>query len=136
VVEYGAVGFPGGKPHKPQNRTDMNLNITYSGCFRLASRESAIGKALEPFRELVRIEQAKVRVERLDEGEYPFRVNATLVTPGPDLVAEGRDYTFEAALRKLRQSLNRIVRHRREKRARRQAGKDAAARGVQAQFRG
>lgn len=114
----------------------MNLHITYSGCFRLASRESAIGKALEPFRELVRIEQAKVRVERLDENEYPFRLNARLVTPGPDLVAEGRDYTFEAALRKLRQSLGKMVKHRQEKRARRRNGKDAASRGVQAQFRG
>lgn len=114
----------------------MNLNITYSGCFRLASRESAIGKALEPFREVVGIEQAKVRVERLDEGAYPFRVNATLVTPGPDVVAEGRDYTFEAALRKLGQSLAKIVRRRQEKRGRRQAGKDAAVRGVQSQFRG
>ena len=114
----------------------MNLNITYSGCFRLASRESAIGKALEPFRELVRIDQAKVRVERLDEGEFPFRLNARLVTPGPDVMAEGRDYTFEAALHKLRQALNRVVRHRREKRARKIGRKDAAARGVKSRFRG
>jgi ribosome-associated translation inhibitor RaiA len=96
----------------------MSLNIHYSGCFRLAQRESAITKVIEGFRAALRIDEARVRVERSDQGPYPFRVEALLVTPGPDIKAEGSDYTFEAALRKMSQGVVKALRWRRDKKRR------------------
>lgn len=115
----------------------MNMQISYSGCFKLNSRETAISQVLETLRDNVRVDLAKVRVERSEDSAYPFRVNAHIVTPGPDVIAEGRDYTFEAALRKLKQGLMKAVQQRKEKRERRKSlRKSGAARGVKPGHRG
>ena len=96
----------------------MTLNISYSGCFRLAARETAITRTIDSFRPDLRIDEARVRVERDDDRPYPFRVAARLVTPGPDIEAEGRDYTFEAALRKMGHAVSKALRWRQAKRKR------------------
>ena len=49
----------------------------------------------------LRIDEARVLVERLPDASPPFRISAHLVTPGPDVVADATDHTLLAALHKL-----------------------------------
>lgn len=53
--------------------------------------------ALQP---RIEIEEARVRLEHSRHASPPYRVALHLVTPGPDLKAEGRDHTLRAALAK------------------------------------
>jgi len=96
----------------------MSIQIIFSGCPRLPGQEAAITKAIDGFRRDLRIDEARVRVESNADQPYPYRVAAHLVTPGPDLEAEGRDYTFEAALRKMGRTVGKTLRQREAKRRR------------------
>jgi ribosome-associated translation inhibitor RaiA len=49
----------------------------------------------------LRIDEANVRLERHRGASPAFRVQVHLVTPGPDVLAEGRDHTIRAALEKV-----------------------------------
>ena len=53
----------------------------------------------------LRIDEARVLVERLPDASPPFRISAHLVTPGPDVSAEATDHTLRAALHKLLDSI-------------------------------
>ena len=67
----------------------------------------------------LRIDEARVLVERRPEASPAFRVAAHLVTPGPDVFAEGVDHTLRAALQKTIAQLEARIDHRHLKRARR-----------------
>ena len=54
--------------------------------------------ALQP---RLQIDEASVRLERHRGTSPAFRVQVHLVTPGPDVLAEGRDHTIRAALEKV-----------------------------------
>lgn len=47
------------------------------------------------------IDEAKIRLAHLHEESPAYQVNAHLVTPGPDVFAEGRDHTIRAAFEKV-----------------------------------
>ena len=94
----------------------MNADITYSNCIPLRSRNRAIHGVIDGFRDRLQLDAARVRVERRDEGGYPFRIHAHLVIPGPDITAEGADFTFEAALRKVSSEIRQRLVHRDTKR--------------------
>lgn len=53
--------------------------------------------ALQP---RLQIDEANVRLEHRHEISPAFRVHVHLVTPGPDVLAEGRDHTIRAAIDK------------------------------------
>ena len=72
--------------------------------------------ALEP---RLDIEAADVWLEHHRESSPAFRVHVHLVTPGPDLLAEGRDHTLRAAIRKALNELEQRIGHRRLKRTQR-----------------
>ena len=66
---------------------------------------------------LMRIDEARILIERQQDKSPPFRISAHLVTPGPDVMAEATDHTLRAALTKLVRSMrNKILR--RSRRAR------------------
>ena len=65
----------------------------------------------------LRIDEARVLVERRLEASPAFRVAAHLVTPGPDVFAEGVDHTLRAALQKTIAQLEARIDHRHLKRA-------------------
>ena len=67
----------------------------------------------------LRIDEARVLVERRLEASPAFRVAAHLVTPGPDVFAEGVDHTLRAALQKTIAQLEARIDHRHFKRAQR-----------------
>jgi ribosome-associated translation inhibitor RaiA len=72
-------------------------------------------KALEP---VLRIDEARVRIEHQSDSSPPFRITAHLVTPGPDVCADATDHTLRAALAKLIRRLRGTIAHRSGRRTR------------------
>ena len=76
----------------------------------------------------LRIDEARVLVERLPDASPPFRMSAHLVTPGPDVFAEASDHTLRAALHKLIGGIGDKITERTERRSRkllsRQSGRN------------
>jgi len=72
-------------------------------------------KALQP---VLRIDEARVRIEHQADASPPFRISAKLVTPGPDVSAEAADHTLRAALAKLIRRLRGTITHRSGRRTR------------------
>lgn len=64
---------------------------------------------LEGLRKKLRIEEARILIERKDERSPRYRVLAHLIIPGPDVIEEGVDHTFEAALNKLMHRIQRTI---------------------------
>ena len=60
------------------------------------------------------IDTANIRLAHLHEKSPAYQVNVHLVTPGPDVFAEGRDHTIRAAfgkvMRRLREQIVRRTR--------------------------
>ena len=50
---------------------------------------------------IMKIDEAKILVEKRAEYSPPYRLSAHLVIPGPDIMVESTDYTLRAALHKL-----------------------------------
>jgi ribosomal subunit interface protein len=65
--------------------------------------------ALQP---RLQIDEANVRLEHRREISPAFRVHVHLVTPGPDVRAEGRDHTIRAAIDKVIAQLEHKISHR------------------------
>ena len=61
---------------------------------QLREKLAALGK-------LLRIEEARIVVEKRVECSPAFRLSAHLVIPGPDIMVEAVDHTLRAALQKL-----------------------------------
>lgn len=62
------------------------------------------------------INRARIIIERGSRKTSVFRVAAFLDVPGPLFKAEARDYTLQAALRKVIDSLQKQIRSRKERR--------------------
>lgn len=72
--------------------------------------------------ERLQIDEALVRLECCFEASPPFAVRIHLVTPGPDVLAEGRDHTLRAAFNKVMAELQtKISRRTAKRRQRRQS---------------
>ncbi len=67
----------------------------------------------------LQIDEAHARLERQSELSPAFRVAIHIVTPGPDLQAEGRDHTIRAAIGKALADLNARLHQREHKPLRR-----------------
>jgi hypothetical protein len=79
-------------------------------------------KALQP---VLRIDEARVRIEHRSDSSPPFCISAQLVTPGPDVCAEATDHTLRAALFKLVRRLRGTITHRSGRRIRKLRSKIA-----------
>lgn len=79
--------------------------------------------ALQPH---LQIDEASVQLERRRGISPAFRAKIHLVTPGPDLLAEGRDHTLRAAIEKVLTELELKVHERATQRVRRMRGKPQA----------
>ena len=66
----------------------------------------------------LRIDEARVLIERQPDASPPFRMSAHLVTPGPDVFAEASDHTLRAALHKLISSIGDKITQRSQRRSR------------------
>jgi len=62
------------------------------------------------------IDEANIRLVRLENASPAYQVNVHLVTPGPDVFAESRDHTLRAAFAKVMKQLRDTITHRAAKR--------------------
>jgi ribosome-associated translation inhibitor RaiA len=97
----------------------MKLSLTHRHHQPSPSFTALVKQRLEALREALQIDEARVLLERRLEGSPAFRVTAHLVTPGPDLFADGVDHTLRAALDKMIGQLEARIDHRQQKRTRR-----------------
>lgn len=67
----------------------------------------------------LQIDEANIRLECCFESSPPFAVRVHLVTPGPDVFAEGRDHTLRAAFGKVMTQLEEKIDGREMKRTHR-----------------
>ncbi|MCC6881697.1 MAG: hypothetical protein IT576_06070 [Verrucomicrobiales bacterium] len=115
----------------------MIIKLAYAGCEPRKSFEPVLLRTLEGFKDSLPAEEVRVRVAATEGQSPPYGLRAQFVTPGPDYVAEGRDHTLPAALRKLVLDLLRVIRQRTDKQVRRKdKRKTGAARGVKSSYRG
>ncbi len=91
----------------------MKLTLRYSGIHHPVHwLRTLVQQAVGPLEPLRQIDEARVRLTRDTESSPPFRVQAHLVTPGPDVFAEARDHTLAAALGKVMKELARAIKGR------------------------
>jgi ribosome-associated translation inhibitor RaiA len=67
----------------------------------------------------LQIDEANVRLTHQPGASPAYEVNVHLVTPGPDVFAEGRDHTLRAAVRKVMAQLRNKISERANRRLRR-----------------
>ena len=97
----------------------MKLTLEHRSHKSSPSFTTLLQKSIGSLHRILRIDEARIVIERRTESSPPFRLAAHLVTPGPDVKAEAVDHTLHAALSKLLAHLKGAIGHRRQKQARR-----------------
>ncbi len=76
----------------------------------------------------LKIDEANIVLARSEESSPPYQVNVHLVTPGPDVFADGRDHTLRAAFDKTMSALRNKIGSRATRRQKRQSDQAAVRR--------
>ena len=100
----------------------MKLTLQYNNIRSSGSFEALMESLLTALQPTLKIDEAIVRFEQSREASPAYRASVHLVTPGPDVIAEGRDHTLLAAINKVIASLKDKIGHRSLKRLRRIRG--------------
>ena len=100
----------------------MKLTLQYQNVRSTGNTEAMVENLIIALQPILHIDEAIVRLEQSGEVSPPFRAWVHLVTPGPDVIAEGRDHTLLAAVNKVLAALKGKIGHRTEKRTRRIRG--------------
>jgi ribosome-associated translation inhibitor RaiA len=95
----------------------MKLLLRYCGLNARAVWRGLVESQIEKLQGLAAIASAQVTLARQREFAPAFRVRAQLEVPGPDLHAEARDHTLQAALLKVARDLRRQIQSRKGRRA-------------------
>jgi len=86
--------------------TTMRLNLQHFNIRSLDTLDSWVEKQILALGQARQIDEANVRLARLENASPAYQVNVHLVTPGPDVFAESRDHTLRAALQKVMKQLH------------------------------
>ena len=97
----------------------MKILLRYCGLHARTAWRELVETQLRKLESLAAIASARVTLERQHEAKPAFRVLTLLEVPGPDVHAEARDHTLQAALLKVVKDLERQIRSRRSRRAER-----------------
>jgi ribosomal subunit interface protein len=97
----------------------MKLNVQHFDIRSAHVLEGFIEKRILALQPDLQIDEANVRLEHRREASPAFRIHVHLVTPGPDVMAEGRDHTIHAAIDKVMAKLERQIANRWLKRSQR-----------------
>lgn len=100
----------------------MKLNVLHYNLRSAHGLDSAIESRILAMQSRLQIEEANVRLECRSESSPAFGAWIHLVTPGPDVVAEGRDHTIRAAVNKAMGEVEAKLVHREAKRLQRVRG--------------
>jgi ribosome-associated translation inhibitor RaiA len=85
--------------------TTMRLNLQHVNLRSLDKLDSWVEKQIFALGQTRQIDEANVRLARLENSSPAYQVNVHLVTPGPDVFAESRDHTLRAAFEKVMKQL-------------------------------
>lgn len=97
----------------------MKINIQHSHVRSTDELDSLVEGRIMALQSKLVIEEANVRLEHQHEASPPFKVSVHLVTPGPDVFADGCDHTMRAAVAKAMGGLEAQISSRAQKRLRR-----------------
>jgi len=94
----------------------MKITLQHHNLRSIDELDTIVEEQIISFQPRLRIDEARVRLEcRFDESPA-FRVGIHLITPGPDVMAEGRDHTLRAAIHKAMSELEAKIGDRHAKR--------------------
>ena len=97
----------------------MRLNLQHLNIRSLDTLDSWVEKQIFALSQARQIDEANVRLVRLENASPAYQVNVHLVTPGPDVFAESRDHTLRAAFGKVMAELKEKIGGREMKRTKR-----------------
>ena len=99
--------------------TNMKLNVQHLNIRSLDTLDSWVEKQIFTLGRARQIDEANIRLVRLEDASPAYQVNVHLVTPGPDVYAETRDHTLRAAFAKAMAQLKEQITDRATKRLQR-----------------
>ena len=97
----------------------MKINVQRFGITSTDASNSWVEQQLTAMGRLRQIDEINVKLTQHTHSSPAFQVNVHLVTPGPDVFAEGRDHTLRAAVTKVVTELRATITSREAKRLRR-----------------
>lgn len=100
----------------------MKLNLQHQNLRSTHAVDAQIENCILSLQPRLQIDEAHVRLECRSESSPAYGVRVHLVTPGPDVYAEGRDHTIEAAVHKAMLELESRLGWRERKRLQRARG--------------
>lgn len=109
--------------------TNMKLNVQHMNIRSLDTLDSWVEKQVLALGRARQIDEANIRLVRLEDASPAYQVNVHLVTPGPDVYAETRDHTLRAAFAKAMMQLREQITSRTTKRLQRIKSNLKARRG-------
>ncbi len=107
----------------------MRLNVQHLNIRPLEMMDAWVEKQLRMLGTTRQIDEANVRLVRLNDASPAYQVHVHLVTPGPDVFAESRDHTLRAAFAKAMSQLREQITSRATKRLQRLKSNLKARRG-------
>ncbi len=107
----------------------MRMNVQHLNIRSLDMIDAWVEKQLRALGATRQIDEANVRLVRLDDASPAYQVHVHLVTPGPDVFAESRDHTLRAAFAKAMSQLHEQITSRATKRLQRLKNNLKARRG-------
>jgi ribosome-associated translation inhibitor RaiA len=107
----------------------MKLNVQHMNIRSLDTLDSWVEKQVLALGRARQIDEANIRLVRLEDASPAYQVNVHLVTPGPDVYAETRDHTLRAAFAKAMMQLREQITSRSTKRLQRIKSNLKARRG-------
>ena len=96
----------------------MRLNVQHLNIRSLDALDSWVEKQIFALGQARQIDEANIRLSRLENASPAYQVNVHLVTPGPDVFAESRDHTLRAAFTKAMTQLREQITSRANRRLR------------------
>ena len=107
----------------------MRLNVQHLNIRSLDTLDSWVERQILALGAIRQIDEANVRLVRLQSTSPAYHVHVHLVTPGPDVFAESRDHTLRAAFAKAMTQLREQITSRATKRLQRIKSNLKARRG-------
>ena len=93
----------------------MQIVIAHKHVKSVDEQDRVVEQRLFALADRLQIDEARVVFERRWDGAPPYRVGIHIVTPGPDVLAEGEDQTLPAAVLKSLRQLEMKARDRAER---------------------
>jgi ribosome-associated translation inhibitor RaiA len=109
----------------------MKLTLQHKNVRSTTQLDSWVEEQIISLQPALQIDEASISLSRDLEASPPFQVNAHLVTPGPDVFAEGRDHTLQAAFNKLMEALRGKIGNRATRRQKKQKSRTPVMRVTQ-----